>query len=58
MDILKLLELGATVGLHGRGLCDFIKAEREKEHASRVLEREKLHGKTLTEKGKRLKGRD
>ena len=38
MDILKLLELGATVGLHGRGLCDFIKAEREKEHASRVLE--------------------
>ena len=40
MDILKLLEQGATFGLHGRGLCDFIKAEREKEHASRVLERE------------------
>ena len=40
MDILKLTDVGERLGLHGKELHDFVRAEQERERASRVLERE------------------
>ena len=57
MDILKLTDVGERLGLHGKELHDFVRAEQERERSSRVLEREKLQRKMLTERGKMLKGR-
>ena len=39
MDILKLTDVGERLGLHGKELHDFVRAEQERELASRVLER-------------------
>ena len=40
MDILKLTDVGERLGLHGKELHDFVRAEQERERASRVSERE------------------
>ena len=40
MDILKLTDVGERLGPHGKELHDFVRAEQERERASRVLERE------------------
>ena len=47
MDMLKLMDAGERYGLHGPELQEFVRAEQEKERASRALEREKLQRKML-----------
>ena len=44
MDILKLTDVGERLGLHGKELHDFVRAEQERERASRVLEKEVAKG--------------
>ena len=55
MDILKLTDVGERLGLHGKELHDFVRAEQERERASRLLERE-VAKEMLTERGKMLRG--
>ena len=40
MDMLKLIDAGERIGLHGPELQEFVRAEQEKERGSRALERE------------------
>ena len=40
MDILKLTDVGERLGLHGKELHDCVRAEQERQRASRLLERE------------------
>ena len=48
MDMLKLIDAGERIGLHGPELQEFVRAEQEKERGSRALEREKWQRKRLT----------
>ena len=40
MDMLKLIDAGERIGLHGPELQEFVRAEQERERGSRALERE------------------
>ena len=45
MDILlKFIDEGESLGLHGKDLHDFVKAQQERERASRALEIEIARG--------------